>query len=78
VGRYHYAADAITGAAVALAAFALSAVLIWVWRMEFACSPTRIRRRRSRGAKPSARPPARACPVLEAGAGFLVYRRSAD
>jgi membrane-associated phospholipid phosphatase len=28
VGRYHYAADAITGAAVALAAFALSAVLI--------------------------------------------------
>ena len=28
VGRYHYAADAITGAAVALAAFALSAILI--------------------------------------------------
>jgi hypothetical protein len=28
VGRYHYAADAITGAAVALVAFALSAVLI--------------------------------------------------
>ena len=28
VGRYHYAADAITGAAVALTAFALSAVLI--------------------------------------------------
>ena len=28
VGRYHYAADALTGAAVAIAAFALSAVLI--------------------------------------------------
>jgi len=28
VGRYHYAADAITGAAVALAAFAVSGVLI--------------------------------------------------